>query len=147
MEGHRRVRKSFAPSCQNTFIYGLCAVFRRFFGRWLPPFINLISSANAELGQTLMLLQKQSGLQDDPANAMISNETTDGVDLDTLTYQENVLDTPSLITRSALYIYLNAMVGFDICLDRQLALKDLSSLDDRYVMILLYIHLLVRDTM
>ena len=128
-------------------IYGLCAVFRNSFGRWLPPFINLISSANSELGQTLMLLQKQSGLQDDPATAMISNDTTNAVDLDALTYQENVLDTPSLITRSALYIYLNAMVGFVICPDRQQVLMGLSSLDDHYIMILLYIHLLVRDIM
>ena len=122
-------------------------MFRNSFGRWLPPFINLISSANSELGQTLMLLQKQSGLQDDPATAMISNDTTNAVDLDALTYQENVLDTPSLITRSALYIYLNAMVGFVICPDRQQVLMGLSSLDDHYIMILLYIHLLVRDIM
>ena len=70
-----------------------------------------------------MLLQKQSALQQDSAAGMISNETANGVDLDALTYQENVLDTPSLITRSALYIYLNAMVGSGIWHDRQQVLK------------------------
>ena len=42
---------------------------------------------------------------------MLGTAVVDGVDLDSLTYQENVLDNPVIITRAALYVYLNAMVS------------------------------------
>ena len=38
----------------------------------------------------------------------------DGVDLGTLSFQENVLDSEPMNTRAGLYIYLNAMVSSSI---------------------------------
>ena len=73
-----------------------------------------------------MLLQKQSGLHDGAANEVMANGVVNGVDLNTLTYQENVLDTPLVITRPALYVYLNAMVSSDGLNDTCHVLKHLA---------------------
>ncbi|MCJ1392222.1 mediator complex subunit [Xylographa bjoerkii] len=83
---------------------------RTWFGRYLPPFVVLISPSNAQLGQALDILQKQSGLHAESLDALLDTAVVNGVDLDSLTYQENVLDNPLIITRAALYIYLNAML-------------------------------------
>ncbi|MCJ1383049.1 mediator complex subunit [Xylographa soralifera] len=83
---------------------------KTWFGRYLPPFVVLISPSNAQLGHALDILQKQSGLHTESIDALLGNPVVDGVDLESLTYQENVLDNPLIITRAALYIYLNAML-------------------------------------
>ncbi|MCJ1414605.1 mediator complex subunit [Xylographa parallela] len=91
---------------------------KTWFGRYLPPFVVLISPSNAQLGQALDILQKQSGLHVESLDAMLGTAVVDGVDLDSLTYQENVLDNPVIITRAALYVYLNAMlIGRPLCDD------------------------------
>ncbi|MCJ1283854.1 mediator complex subunit [Xylographa opegraphella] len=82
---------------------------KTWFSRYLPPFTVLISPSNAQLGQALDILQKQSGLHDESVN-VLGNAVVEGVDLDSLAYQENVLDNPLIITRAALYIYINAML-------------------------------------
>ena len=58
------------------------------------------------------MLQKQSGLHTGSITTLLGNAVVDGVDLESLTYQENVLDNPLIITRAALYIYLNAVVCY-----------------------------------
>ncbi|MCJ1401714.1 mediator complex subunit [Xylographa trunciseda] len=80
------------------------------FGRYLPPFVVLMSPSNAQLGQALDILQKQSGLHSESLDTLLGDAVVNGVDLNTMTYQENVLDNPVIITRAALYIYLNAML-------------------------------------
>lgn len=107
------------------------------FGRYLPPFVTLLSSASAQLGQALDMLQKQSGLYEEPLTAMLDEGAVGGVDLNALTYQENVLDTPTIITRAALYIFLNAMVRVP-GLGLLLKLTYISLLDDQYMTTLLF---------
>ncbi|MCJ1475228.1 mediator complex subunit [Lambiella insularis] len=80
------------------------------FGRRLPPFVTLLSASNAQLGQALDMLQKQSGLHEEALTAILDDGVVNGLDLNALTYQENVLDTPTIITRAALFIFLNAML-------------------------------------
>ncbi|MCJ1244419.1 mediator complex subunit [Trapelia coarctata] len=88
------------------------------FGRALPPYIAMISRSNAELGQGLDILHKQSGLYNKSLAALVDDGVINGVDLNALTYQESILDTPLIVTRAALYIYLNAMLtGRPICED------------------------------
>ena len=93
----------------------------------------MISTINAELGQNLAILQKQSGLDWQSLGALMNDGVVNGVDLNALTYQENVLDTPLIITRAALYIYLNAMVCFSRFNGLEL-LINVSLVDGQYVM-------------
>ena len=80
----------------------------------MPRFIAVISPTSSELAENLNLLQRQSGLHEDK----VSKQLEDGIvdDLNALTYQENILDTPLVITRASLYIYLNAMVSIYIAI-------------------------------
>ena len=93
--------------------------FRRLFGEHLPRFINLMSNVHAELASTLSSLQAQSGLLDLPAPEHIDEDLANNIDA--LSYQESVIDTPLVPSRAALYIFLNAMLtGRPVCDDAAL---------------------------
>lgn len=75
--------------------------------RNLPNFIALLSHPNVELAHSLDLLYKQVGLQE---GANLGGGLLDESDLKALTYNQGVLDLSVTKTRTALFIYLNAMV-------------------------------------
>ena len=78
----------------------------------MPPFINLISQGNVQLGTTIAYIQKELKLYDEPAiDAPVEEGTYEQVDMNVLNFQENVPDTISIATRGGLYIYLNAIVS------------------------------------
>ena len=81
--------------------------FRRLFGQYLPPFINLLVAVQPDVATSLSSLQAELGLLD----IEIAEHVDEGLanDLHALTYHENVMDNPVLPTRAALYIWLNAM--------------------------------------
>ena len=85
---------------------------------------------NSVLCETLTLLQRQSGLHE----TQTLETGQDGIanDLDAITYQGHIIDTPLVPTRAALYIYLNAMVGnlFTVMCKKSDVDAKLSSWDD-----------------
>jgi hypothetical protein len=100
---------------------------RRWFGKHLPPLINLLTATNGDIAQNLSDIQSESGLFDLAGNDQITNNVQE--EMDTLRYQNNIIDGPVTTSRVALYIYLNAMlVGRPGCDDQAL----FSFLNTRY---------------
>jgi hypothetical protein len=60
------------------------------------------------------VLQKRTNLTRGSFTSLLDDGIINGIDLNALTYQENILDNPLIITRAALYVYLNAMVSLAI---------------------------------
>jgi len=106
----------------------------------------MISRSNAELGQALDILHKQSGLYNKSLMALADDGVINGVDLNALTYQENILDSPLIVTRAALYIYLNAMVRRHKCITHRFLLTWCSLPGDRYVRTSVYTTTLIPVT-
>ena len=63
-----------------------------------------------QVATTLDFWQKQYDLTDEDA-AQSVDQNFETVNLGSLAFQENVLDTPSITTRAGIYVYLNALVG------------------------------------
>ena len=85
---------------------------RKGFAQHLPPLIALMAQTNTEMAESLTLLQRESQLFES-----LSAESMDegiAMDLNTLTYADSVLEVPLVVTKVALYIYLNAMVHLNL---------------------------------
>lgn len=83
--------------------------FKRAFGRSLTTLINHMTQANMQLATTLDLWQKQYQLVDDET-VQPPADNQDDVNIESLTFQNSVIDTPPVNTRAGLYIYLNALL-------------------------------------
>ena len=83
--------------------------FKRAFGRSLTTLINHMMQTNIQLATTLDLWQKQYELtHDELVRPSVDNH--DDANLEALTFQNSVVDTPPVSTRAGLYVYLNALL-------------------------------------
>lgn len=105
------------------------------FSRSLSILITHLSRANLQLATTLDFWQKQYDIREEAPGQTL--DLLEAVDLSALSFQQSVLDTPSVNTRAGLFIFLNAMVMF--CY--------LSPLDWNYIITNLYSFTAVRCLM
>jgi len=63
-----------------------------------------------QIATALDFWQKQCSLTD-VAAARPADQAFGAVNMGSFSFQENVLDTPSVTTRAGTYVYLNALVG------------------------------------
>ena len=108
IENHQKVRTFVSSDVAHWTI-----AFRIGFGRYLPPFVNVIAQCNAELSAAILLMQQQTGFHDQ----LLSSDQLGGDigdDLNALTWQQNIIDLPLVPTRVSLFIFLDAMVRNDL---------------------------------
>ena len=96
-------------------------VFKKSFSRTLPSFINFISTGSSDVAQSLALLQQQSGLYESPEAEIPDDEIANS--LNSITFQQSLVDAPLVVTRAALYVFLNAMVRIKIKLEALLTIE------------------------
>jgi hypothetical protein len=78
------------------------------FGSALSDLASVLATSSQEVADGLANMQRQTRLFESNETEQLHGELADN--LDAITFQQNVLDTPIVPTRAALYVYLNAMV-------------------------------------
>ena len=97
-------------SVQNTLSQKSAKGLKKVLGRSLAMLINQTMQSNIQLATTLDFWQKQYELTSDEVVHPSETDLNDAANLGSLTFQQNVLDAPSINTRAGAYIYLNALI-------------------------------------